>query len=694
MTTPPLAEKRPHPLEMHGRQRVDEWYWLRDDTDPKVPELLTAENAYVESAMAHTDELQEQIFSEIRSHVQETDLSLPTRRGAWWYYSRTQEGLQYPIHCRKPDHDGQIGSDDEENVLLDENALGTDSDYFALGTFDVSPDGNWLAYSVDLTGDEQFTLRIRDLRTGADLPDHIENAFFGSAWSRNADVLFYVRTDGPMRPYQVWRHRVGEDQSRDVLVYHEHDDRFFVGVGNSKSDDLVVISCESKTSSEQRVLRSDTPYEDFHVIAERTDGLEYAISHHRDRDGGERYFIVTNLDAPNFRVMTTPIDATSIEHWTQVIAHHNDVRIEAIEPFADFLVVMERRNANAGFSIFDIATAALRQLPQSEEPHTIVVNGNPEFTSSVIRYSYTSMTTPMCVYEHDVQTGETVLRKQQPVPGDFSPKNYTSSRVWATSADGTRVPMTIVARTDRGHHTTAKPALLWGYGAYEISTDPYFSPLRLSLLDRGFLIAFAHIRGGGELGRLWYYDGRREKKHHTFEDFVACAEYLVEHQLTTPSELAIRGGSAGGFLIGAALNMRPELFGAAVANVPFVDVLTTMCDPSLPLTTHEYDEWGDPNNVESFDAIAAYSPVDNVRSAAYPPILVTTGMNDPLVSYVEPAKWVQVLRDRKTDSNPIYLRVDMDAGHQGLSGRYDAWKQEAFVYAYLIDTLGVANTES
>lgn len=685
MTSAPIAPKHASLLTHHGDTRIDEWYWLRERENPEVIALLEAENAYCNERLESMDSVRAKLFEEMVARIQETDLSLPVRKGTWWYYTRTQAGLQYPIHCRKPDINGVLRDEAHEQVMLDQNKEAGDSDFFSLGTFDVSPCGNYLAYSCDHTGDEVFTLHIRDLRTGEDLPDVIENAFFGSAWSRDADYLFFVRADGPMRPYQVWRHHIGSPSTEDVLVFHEEDDRFFVGVGNTKTDDFIFISSESKTSTEERFLSADNPTGEFTLVQPRTENLEYGVSHHRDHEGNHTFYILTNEGAPNFRLMRTSLEHPGREFWEEVIPHDERVRLNGVDTFADFLVVAERRNANAQFAIFDLSSETYSPIAQPEEAFTVDVAANPEFDTSIIRFMYTSLVTQMSVFDYDVRTGERTLRKQQPVLGPFDAKAYETHRIWATADDGTEIPVSIVYRKDR----QSGPLLLSGYGAYEISSDPYFSSLRLSLLDRGFAFAIAHIRGGGEMGRAWYENGRREHKRNSFTDFIACAEKLIADGYTTSSQLVIRGGSAGGLLMGAVTNMRPDLFGAVIAEVPFVDTLTTMCDPTMPLTTHEYDEWGDPSDDDVYETIKAYSPVDNVRAQEYPALLVTAGLNDPLVGYQEPAKWVQKLRDLKTNDNDVLLKTEMGAGHQGLSGRYDVWKDEAFIYAYIFYVLGI-----
>jgi oligopeptidase B len=695
--SPPAAVKKPAVLVAHGDERIDPWYWLREKSDPAVLAHLAAENDYTAAVMAGTEDLREFLYAEMVARVQETDMSVPVRKGQWWYYHRTRAGAQYPVHCRQPDQAGRPGGDHVEQIMLDENAEAAGGEFFDLGAFDVSPDGQFLAYSTDRTGDEVFTLRVRDLGTGADLPGEIENTYYGTAWSRDGSTLFYVRPDGAHRPYQVWRHRIGSESLADELVFTEGDERFFAGVRNSKTDDLVVIATHSSLTSEIRLLSSDDPWGEFAVVVPRREGVEYHVSHHRSARDGDRLFMWTNEDAPNFRLLVAPIplgdaerwDAprrenglSAVERWDEVVPHRPDVKLDHVEVFADALALSERAEALSRIRLLDLATGDERVVDQEEDVYAAWVGANPEFDSHVLRYSYTSLVTPSTVYDLDLRTHERTLLKRAPVLGGYDSTRYRTERRWATAPDGARVPISLVYRRDRA--AGPGPLVLYGYGAYEASREPTFSSFRLSLLDRGVAFAIAHVRGGGEMGRAWYEQGKFFAKTTTFTDFIACAQSLVDDGVTSPDQLVIRGGSAGGLLIGAALNLRPDLFAAAVAEVPFVDVLTTMLDPSLPLTVHEYEEWGDPNDPAVYSYLASYSPYDNVRAVAYPYLLVTAGLNDPRVSYWEPAKWVQRLRERGTGDHPILLRTQLGAGHMGPSGRYDAWRDEAFVYAFIL----------
>jgi oligopeptidase B len=678
MNTPPQAERRPVELTKHGDVRVDEWYWLRDREDSAVIELLEAENTYTAEVMRDTEDLQSELFEEIKGRILETDLSVPVRKGAWWYYHRTEESKQYSIHCRKADNNGKIS--DIETVLFDENIAAEGTEFFSLGTFDIDPSGKRFAYSVDTDGSETFEMRIRDLETLTDLDDIIPNTSYGSAWSRDGSVLFYTREDEAKRPYQVWRHVVGTDAATDVLVFQEDDERFFVGAGNSKTEDFIVISIGSSLTSEIRFVSSDTPLEEFAIVEPRVQGVEYQVSHHRGAE--HTFYILTNENAPNFTLMKTSVATPGRANWTEVIAHRNDVKLDGVQSFASHLVLSERAEGNARIAVLNLQSGDYSVMAQDEPVYTASASNNPEFDTTTLRFNYTSLVTPNTVYEQDLVTGERQMLKRQPVLGDFDPSLYTSERLWATAVDGTKVPISIVYRADRGRN--GGPALLYGYGSYEITVDPYFSSLRLSLLDRGFAFAIAHIRGGGDLGRLWYEDGKFLHKKNTFTDFIACAEHLIAEGFTTTDNVIARGGSAGGLLMGAVTNLRPELFAGIVAEVPFVDSLTTMLDPSLPLTVHEYEEWGNPEDPEYYEYMKSYAPYENVVDAEYPQMLVTAGLNDPRVSYWEPAKWVQRLREHNKGTSTILLKTEMGAGHMGPSGRYDAWKDEAFIYSWML----------
>ena len=676
--SPPQAPRRPTVLRLHGDERIDDWYWLRDRDDPETLAYLEAENAYTEAMTAHTRELQELLYEEIRGRIQETDQSAPVPDHGHWYYRRTVAGQQYTIHCRRSG-----SAEAPEQVLLDENELSAGFDYFRLGVLKASPDHSKLAYSTDTKGAERYTLRIRDAETGHDLPDEIPNTYYGLAWSSDSRTVFYTRPDDAMRPHELWRHVVGTDPAEDVLVHTEPDERFFLSVHRTRSGAFVVLELESMVTSEAWILDAEDSGGRFRVVEARRQGVEYSLDHR-----GESFLIVTNDQAPNFRLVEAPVEAPGRENWRELVPNRDDVRLIDVDAFAGHLALYERAEALRRIRVVDPLTAEGGPLAQPETVYTAMRGDNREFETGVLRFHYTSLVTPPTVIDHDVTTGKRTVVKQEPVLG-YEPERYTTERTWATAADGERVPMSIVYRRDRGRD--GGPALLGGYGSYEFSSDPVFASSRISLLDRGFLLAIAHVRGGGELGRRWYEDGKLERKPNTFTDFIAAAEHLVAEGWTSPEQLAARGGSAGGLLMGAAVNLRPELFGAVVAEVPFVDVVTTMLDQTLPLTVTEWEEWGNPNDRTFYELMKAYSPYDNVETKDYPPLLVTAGLNDSRVQYWEPAKWVAKLRATKTDSNPLLLRTRMETGHSGPSGRYERWREDAFVYAFVLDALGRAS---
>ncbi|GAA2908703.1 S9 family peptidase [Streptosporangium fragile] len=680
--TPPKAKKVPSERTHHGDTVVDDYAWLTVKDDPDTIAYLEAENAYTQEATAHLKPLQETLFQEIKSRTLETDLSVPTRKGAWWYYSRTEEGKQYGIQCRvaaQGETPPELKAGESlpgEEILLDGNELAGDSDFFAIGTSSVSPDGTRLAYSVNFTGDERFTLKVKDLTTGETLPDEIPGIFYGGAWSADGTAFFYTTVDDAWRPHQVHRHTIGTPAEDDVLVHEETDERFWVGVGLSRSERFLVLSSGSKITSEVRVLEADDPTGEFRVVRPRETGVEYGIDH-----AGDHFLILHNRNAENFELATAPLDAPG--DWTPLIEHREDTRLLDIDAFESHTVVHFRRDGLTG----------IRILPRDGEPYEVsfpepiydvAPSGNPEFVTERLRLGYTSMITPPSVYDYDLQARELVLLKQKVVLGGYDPADYEQFREWATASDGTRVPISIVVRKD-----TERPAptVLYGYGSYEVSIDPSFSVARLSLLDRGFVFAVAHIRGGGEMGRRWYEDGKFQKKKNTFTDFVAAAEHLKSEGWS--SAIIARGGSAGGLLMGAVANIAPEAFAGVVAEVPFVDALNTILDPSLPLTVIEWDEWGDPlHNPEVYEYMKSYTPYENVDDRIYPPILAITSLNDTRVLYHEPAKWIAKLRD-VAGGGPFLLKTEMGAGHGGRSGRYDSWREEAFTLSWILDTAKV-----
>ena len=691
---PPTAPRRPHQLSAHRDVRVDDWFWLRSDerTDPEVLAHLDAENEFVTRSLAHTDVLQAALFAEMKARIKETDLSVPFRKDGRWFYSRTEEGKPYPILCRtgiEPDPQLPEGAPvPGEEVLLDMNVLAGDSDYFGMGAYDLAPGQDLLLYSTDHDGSERYTMRVRDLRTGTDLADVIPETTYGTAWAGDA-TFFYVRQDAAMRPHQVWRHTIGTDPAEDVLVYEDTDERFFVSVGLSLTEAWVQITSSSKVTTEEHLIPAASPADAPRCVQPREQDVEYDVTHAPSPADGDRFLILTNADdAVNFKLVSAPVETPGREHWVDVVPHRPDVKLEGISAFVDHLIRYERREGVRRIIATAYADGSERELPMPEPVYDTGPATNAEFDTRTLRFSYTSLVTPATVFDEDLTSGERRLLKQTEVLGGHDPARYETGRLWATAPDGARVPISYVHRADIAHDGSA-PCLLYGYGSYEACMDPTFSTLRLSLLDRGFVFAIAHVRGGGELGRPWYDDGKRLHKRNTFTDFIACAEHLVAEGVTAADRLVARGGSAGGLLMGAITNLRPDLFAAVVAEVPFVDCLTTILDETLPLTVTEWEEWGNPvDDPDVYAYMKGYSPYDNVGALDYPTILATAGLNDPRVSYWEPAKWVQKLRASTTSDQPIYLKTEMGAGHQGPSGRYDAWKDEAFVFAFILDALG------
>lgn len=670
---------------MHGDTRIDPWYWLRDRDDPEVLAYLEAENAYTEAAFAHTDPLRGQLFEEIRGRVQETDVSPPARKGPWDYFTRTYEGRQYAAHGRRP---AGAREGEAEAILLDENELAGDHDYFALGGFAITPGQTVLAYSTDFTGGERYTLRFRDLTAGADLADTIEDVYYGLAWANDNRTVLYVRPDDAVRPYQVWHHTLGTPATDDALVYQEDDERFFVSVSRTRTGHYLLVGIDSKITSEVRFLPADDPTAELRIVESRTEGLEYGVEHHASGRDGDRFFVLTNADgAEDFKVMVTPVASPGRASWAEVLPHRPGVKVDDVDAFADHVVISERSAGLEHLRVRHLADGAEHMIALPDPVFSVWVGENLEFETPTLRYGYTSLVVPASAYDYDLAARTATLVKRTPVLGGYDPEQYTSARLWATAGDGTRVPVSVVHRRDVALDGSA-PALLYGYGSYESSTEPTFSSIRLSLLERGFVFAIAHIRGGGELGRHWYEDGKLNHKRNTFTDFVACAEHLIGQRYTAPDRLAARGGSAGGLLMGAVLNLRPDLFRAVVAEVPFVDVVTTMLDATLPLTITEWEEWGNPvEDRAAYEYMRTYSPYDNVEAKDYPALLVTAGLNDPRVSYWEPTKWVAKLRATKTDDHLLLLKTELGAGHGGPSGRYDAWRDEAMILAFLIDQL-------
>ena len=674
--TPPVAKRIPTPAARWNGEVVDDYAWLRNRDDPDTIAYLEAENTWCDAWFEHLAPLRDQLFEEIRSRTQETDLSVPVPRGPWQYYSRTVEGLDYHVHCRAPRGGG------DEQVLLDENAQAAGQSFFSLGTLEVTPDHFLLAWSVDLDGNEHYTLRIRDLDTGVDLDDVLTEVSAGSAWSADGLHLFYLRRDEALRPYQVWRHALGTAQADDVLVFEDLDEHFYVDVDRTLSDAFIVISSGSRTTSEVHVVPAADATAPARVIAPRRVGHEYSIDHQ-----GDRFIVLTNDDAEDFRVMTAPVDHPGFDTWVELVAHVPGRRIVQVDAFAGHLVLHEWADATPRLRVL-FADGTERVLTFDTDAHDVEPGANAEYDTTVLRFGYEALGVPGQVLEEDLATGVRTLLKEQPVLGGFDRSRYVSTRLWAEAADATKVPIDVIHHVDTPLDGTAA-ALVYGYGSYEISIPPYFSIARLSLLDRGVVFALVHPRGGGELGRQWYEGGKLLNKPNTFSDTIACAEHLVRAGYAAPDRLALRGGSAGGLLVAACVNARPDLFAAAVAEVPFVDVVNSMSDETLPLTVGEWDEWGDPRTETYGPVMGSYSPYDNIAPVAYPPMFVTAGLNDPRVSYHEPAKYVAKMRATSTGSAPLLLRTELGAGHSGPSGRYDSWRDEARVLAFVLETLRV-----
>ncbi|MDQ6721110.1 MAG: S9 family peptidase [Candidatus Dormibacteraeota bacterium] len=673
---PPTAPRRPKVLEKHGDRRIDPYYWMREKDNPEVIAYLEAENAYTDAVTAPTAALRERLYREIVGRIQETDTSAPSYFKGYWHYTRTVEGLDYEIYCRRPE-----SLEGHEHVLLDGNELAQGHDYFELGFVEPSPDQNLLAYAADYTGAELFELRFRDLTTGKELDDVVHEVYYGAAWAADNRTFFYVKTDTAMRPFQVWRHRLGTSPDHDVLVLQEDDERFELSVEPTKSERYILFSSTSQVTADCRFVAADEPETEPKLIEPRIHGIEYSVDHQEDR-----FVILTNDGARDFRLMAAPVSDPGRATWVTLVPERDGVRINFTDVHKNHVVIGQRSDGLQRLEVLDSVTGETHVVDQPDAAYTAFPGGNPVYDSEVMRFFYTSLTAPFSAIDYDMRTRERTLVKEQPVRGGYDRADYVTERLWATAPDGVQVPISLVRRRDL-QPNGAHPTLLYGYGAYEASNDPMFDPARLSMLERGFIFAIAHVRGGGEMGRAWYEDGKFLNKTNTFTDFIACASHLIAHGYTSSSKLAIRGRSAGGLLIGAVLNSRPDLFSCAVAQVPFVDVVTTMLDETVPLTVPEYEEWGNPNDVEYYDYMKTYSPYDNVRATGYPAILVTAGLNDPRVAYWEPAKWAAKLREVKNDGQPLLLQTQMGAGHSGPSGRYESWREEAFVTAFVLSQL-------
>lgn len=695
---PPIAKQEALIREFHGRSFVDEYEWMRNKESQDTLDHLNAENTYTEAKTAHLKQLTENVFEEIKSRVKQTDMSVPSRAGDYWYYGRSEEGKEYGFSCRIPVSEGQDpweppvipeeGKPEGEQILLDNNALAEGHDYFALGAASVTKSGRFLAYSTDTEGDERFELFIKDLETGKLLDDHLTDIFYGATWA-GEDYIFYQKVDDAWRPDTVWRHKVGTAQSDDVCVFTEADERFRVGVGSTRSEKYLIIAVGSPLTSEYWVLDMDNPEGEFEVLWERETGVEYDIDH-VVRGGKDQWLVTHNAHGPNFEVSWVDANANplpGIRGLDILVPHNDDVRIEGVDTYRDFATLSYRRGGIPRVAVMQLVDdhfGDFEEINFDEEIYSAGSAGNPEWDAPVIRLSYTSYTQPAQLFQYRIATGERTLLKEQEVPGGYNADEYEAYREWAIAKDGTQIPVSIVKRKDLATDSP-RTALLYGYGSYEASMDPGFSVSRLSLLDRGMLYVVAHVRGGGEMGRLWYDEGKLMAKKNTFTDFIDVADHLINNQLTSPEVLVAEGGSAGGLLVGAVANMAPDRFKGIQAVVPFVDPLTSILKPELPLTVGEWEEWGDPyHDPEVYDYMATYAPYENVAAQDYPDILAVTSLNDTRVLYVEPAKWIAKLRQVATGGE-FLLKTEMAAGHGGVSGRYARWHQTAFEYAWTIN---------
>jgi len=676
---PPVAKKNNKELTAHDHTRIDPYYWLNDRENQEVINYLEEENAYTSTLMKHTEEFQAELYDEIVGRIKQTDMSVPYKRNGYYYYSRYEEGMEYPIYCRKK---GSLDAD--EDIMLNVNEMAEGYSYFQVGGISVSHDNKIIAYGVDTVSRRKYTVHFKNLETGEIFADAIQNTTGYAPWAADNKTVFYTRKDEvTLRPDKIYRHKLGDDAATDPLIHFEEDETFRIGVSLSKSMEYLMIGSYSTLSTEFRFLEAGDPEGEFKVFQPRQDDLEYFVSHYKDR-----FYIRTNYEAKNFRLMETPVKRTALKNWKEVIAHRDDVLLEDYEVFNKYLTLQERTNGLTEIRIMSHDGEKDFYIEFEEQAYVVYLSTNLDFDTEVLRYGYTSMTIPNSVYDYNMKTGESELLKRQEVVGGYNPDEYYSERLFATAADGVKVPISLVYKKGLQKDGNA-PLVLYGYGSYGASMDPYFSSTRLSLLDRGFVYAIAHIRGGEEMGRQWYEDGKLLKKINTFTDFISCGEFLIEQNFTSADQIFAMGGSAGGLLVGAVYNMRPDLFKAVIAAVPFVDVVTTMLDESIPLTTGEYDEWGNPNVKEYYEYMLSYSPYDNVEAKDYPAMLVTTGLHDSQVQYWEPAKWVAKLRDMKTDQNLLMLWTNMDYGHGGASGRFQRYKEVALEYAFLIDQAGV-----
>ncbi|NKB66612.1 MAG: prolyl oligopeptidase family serine peptidase [Candidatus Latescibacteria bacterium] len=679
MNEQPRAPMRDKTLEEHGESRSDPYFWLRDIDDPATMAYLESENTYTEATLAPTRDLQEQLYSEMRGRIQEADASVPEKDGEYYYYTRYDEGAQYPVYCRK-----QGGLEAAEEVLLDVEALAADQDYCRIGVCVASPDHRYLAYSVDLDGSEKYTLYLLDIEAGDLLPERIEGTYYSAVWANDSQTLFYDVLDANHRPVEIRRHRLGQPAETDPTVYKEEDEGFFIGLTKSASQRFIYLQASGNNRSEWRFLDADAPQGNWQLVAPRRPDFEYEVE-----DLADRFLIRHNGDgARDFKISEAPLEAPGEEHWRDYIDHEAGRPLLGLRPFRDFLAVGYRRQGLSQIMVVELASGQRHEIDFDEEAYAVGLRGNREWATATLRFSYMSMTTPESVYDYDMSGRQRQLRKRKAVLGGFDPTQYQTRRLWAKARDGAQVPISLVMRRDTPVDGTA-PLYLYGYGSYGASMSADFQANRLSLLDRGFVCAVAHIRGGMEMGWDWYEQGKLLHKKNTFNDFIDCAEHLVESGYTSRGRIAAVGGSAGGLLVGAVANQRPDLFKAVIAHVPFVDVVNTMFDDTLPLTTIEYNEWGNPNRPDYYRYIRSYSPYDNVRAQEYPHMLIIGGLSDPRVTYWEPAKWAARLRQLKTDQRLVLLKTHMESGHAGASGRFDYLREVALDYAFLVHVFGL-----
>ena len=676
--TPPTAKIEPKTTIIHSDTLIDNYAWLREKSNPEVIQYLEDENAYTEAIMKPTRRFQKKLYKEMLARIKETDESVPVKIDSFYYYNRMVKGNQYPIYCRKK---GSL--DANEEILLDQNRLASGQKYCSIGEFKVSPDHSLLAFAVDFNGSEKHMLVFKDLINGQMLPDTILNVSYGLEWASDNRTIFYTTLDTILRPDKLWRHQLGQTPKNDVMVFHEPDEKFYLGIAKTRSHGYLILTLGSQITTEVHYLSADQPDGHFRLFCPRQTGVEYYIDHHSDK-----FYILTNENAINFRLLETPIARPEKHNWQEKISHRPNVMLTGIDLFCDHLVVYERENGLEKIRVENLNTGVMHYVDFPEPVYTIDGDNNPDYNTKILRFRYTSLVTPNSVYDYDMESQTRELKKQDEVLGGYDQTQYQSERIYAIAGDGVKVPISLVYKKGM-KKDGSNPLLLYGYGAYGIPSEARFSSIRLSLLDRGFIYAIAHVRGGGELGRQWYEDGKLLRKRNTFTDFIACAEMLIAEKYTSAEKLVINGGSAGGLLMGAVVNMRPELFEVVVAEVPFVDLINTMLDRSVPLTVIEWEEWGNPHLEKYYNYMKSYSPYDNVGPKAYPHMLITAGLNDPRVAYWEPAKWTAKLRATKTDDNILLLKTDMGKGHFSASGRYDYLKEVSFKYAFIFAKLGI-----